>query len=571
MKMIRGPFVFGIFAMAVSQVMAQTPDAGALQRQIEKQLPQEMPAAPFRLKPPAAVEAPKPAESQATFELKGFKFTGNTLVSVEELQAELKSWTLRQITFAQLEEITAQVMNYYRQKGMIAQAIVPPQSIVNGILEIRVIEAKLSDVIVNPGSTESTRFNAEYAQGFVLAQNPIGSLVSPEAIERAVTLINDLGGVRAAGSLEAGKELGETNFNLALEDLPIYSGVVQASNQGSRSTGILQATASLGLNNLTGYGDVASVFGVKNEGSNYAQASYTLPVGYRGFKVGVNASALNYRNVGEFAASGSHGSSDVRGVNISYPLLSDTNHRVRFNLNFDHKQYQNLAIAGIVSEYQIKNITSGLSGFFGSQLFGLPASDSWSINYVSGDLTIDDLKQAIQDSNSTNTNGSFNKVTFSYNRLQAIIADTTALNFSINGQWASKNLNSGEQFYLGGPSGVRAYPVSQAGGSQGVVTSLELRQSIIPGLQASAFIDSGWVQQYKTLYTGWQGNSEAGNSYRLSGVGLGLKWIQARYQVSASVATPLGNNPLKNSSGQTVNADGRNLDAQGWVSASYFF
>jgi hypothetical protein len=54
-------------------------------------------------------------------------------------------------------------------------------------------------------------------------------------------------------------------------------------------------------------------------------------------------------------------------------------------------------------------------------------------------------------------------------------------------------------------------------------------------------------------------------------VGLGLKWIQARYQVSASVATPLGNNPLKNSSGQTVNADGRNLDAQGWVSASYFF
>ena len=569
--MIRGPFILGIFAMAISQVMAQTPDAGALQRQFEKQVPQEAPAAPFRLKPPAAVEAPKPAETQATFQLKGFKFTGNTLVSTEELQKILKPWTLRQVTFAQLDEITAQIMDHYRQKGFIAQAIVPPQSIVDGILEIRVIEAKLSNVIVNPGSKESTRFNSDFAKGFVLSENAIGSLVSPEAIERAVTLINDAGGVRASGSLEAGKELGETNFNLILEDLPFYSGAVQASNQGSRSTGILQATASLGLNNLTGYGDIVSVFGVKNEGSNYAQAAYTVPVGHSGFKVGVNASALNYRNVGEFAASGSHGSSDVRGVTMSYPLLSDTNHRVRFNLNFDRKQYQNLAIAGIVSEYQIKNITTGLSGFFGSQLFGLPASDSWSINYVSGDLTIQDLKQSIQDSSSANTNGSFNKVTFSYNRLQALIADKTALNISMSGQWASKNLNSAEQFYLGGPSGVRAYPVSQAGGSQGVLVSLELRQSIIPNLQASAFIDSGWVQQYKTLYSGWQGNTEAANTYRLSGFGLGMKWMQPRYQLSASVATPLGNNPLKNSRGQTVNADGRNLGVQGWVSANYFF
>ena len=571
MKMICRPFVLTVLAVAASQAMAQGPDAGALQRQIEKQLPQEMPAAPFRLKPPTAAEAPKPAAAQTTFELKGFRFTGNTLVSSEELQANLRSWMRRTVTFAQLDEITAQVMEYYRNKGLIAQAIVPPQSITDGILEIRVIESKLSDVIINPGSTEATRFNAEYAKGFVLSKNALGAIVSPEAIERAVTLINEAGGVRASGSLEAGKELGDTNFNLMLEDLPLVAGTVQASNQGSRSTGIAQGTASLGLNNITGYGDAASVYGIKNEGSTYGQVAYSLPLGYSGLKLGVNASSLNYRNVGAFAASESHGSSRVRGVNVSYPLLGDGEYSVRVHASLDHKDYENLAIAGIVSQYQIKNVTTGFSGNFGTQFFGLAGSDSWSLSYVSGDLTIQDLKQAIQDADSVKTNGSFRKVLYSYSKLQTLIPEQTALNLSISGQWASKNLNSGEQFYLGGPSGVRAYPVSQAGGAQGVVASLELRQSIIDGLQASAFIDSGWVMQHKDLYTGWQGKSEAGNSYRLSGVGLGLKWIQTRYQVSATIATPWGNNPLKDSRGQAVNSDGRSMNTQGWVSASFFF
>ena len=571
MKVIRHPWVFTTLVMAVHQVLAQAPDAGALQRQIEKQLPQEAPSTPFRLKPPAAAPAPKASESQTTFELKGFKFTGNSLVSTEDLQQALQVWLKRSVTFAQLDEITAQVMEYYRNKGLIAQAIVPPQSIVDGVLEIRVIEAKLSDVIVNPGATEPTRFKADHAKAYVLAQNPLGSLLSPEAIERAVTLINEAGGVRATGSLDAGKELGETNFNLTLEDLPFYSGFVQASNQGSRSTGIAQASTSLAFNNLSGYGDSASLYGIKNEGSTYGQAAYSLPVGYSGLKIGLTASSLTYRNVGVFATSQSHGSSRVTGINLSYPLLLDTAYSIRANLNFDHKDYENLAVAGVVSQYQIKNVTAGLSGNFGSQLFGLPATDNWSIAYVSGDLIIQDLKQAIQDASSAKTNGSFQKVSLSYNRLQSLIADRTLLNLSLNGQWASKNLNSAEQFYLGGPSGVRAYPVSQAGGSQGLLASLELRQYVIDGLQAIAFVDAGWVKQHKELWYGWQGNTEAGNSYHLAGAGLGVKWQQARYQVSATLATPLGRNPLKDSRGQEVNTDGRSMRVQGWLLASYYF
>ncbi len=571
MKLNRQPLIFAALIVVAYPVFAQAPDAGALQRQIEKQLPQEAPVAPFRLKPPAEAPAPKASENQVTFTLKGFKFSGNTLVTSAELQIALEAWVNRTVTFAQLDEITAQIMAYYRNRGRIAQAIIPPQNIVDGMLEIRIIEAKLSDVIVNPGSAVTPRFKTERAKAYVLAQNPIGSLVSPEAIERAVTLINDAGGVRAAGSLEAGKELGDTNFNMLLEDLPFSSGFVQASNQGSRSTGIVQAIGTVALNNLSGYGDTASVYGIKNEGSSYGQVAYSIPLGYQGLKVGVNASSLNYENVGVFAASQTRGSARVRGVNLSYPLVLDTTYSMRSSLSVDHKDYQNLAIAGIVSQYQIKNITAGLSGNFVSQIFGLPASDTWSINYVFGDLMIEDQKQAIQDATSVKANGSFRKIQFSYNRLQSLIADRTLLNLSLSGQLASKNLNSAEQFYLGGPTGVRAYPVSQAGGVEGLLTSLELRQFIRDGLQAIAFVDAGWVKQYKELWPGWQGNTGAANTYHLAGAGLGVKWLQPRYQISATVATPLGSNPLKNSRGQEVNADGRSLSVQGWLVGSFYF
>jgi len=91
------------------------------------------------------------------------------------------------------------------------------------------------------------------------------------------------------------------------------------------------------------------------------------------------------------------------------------------------------------------------------------------------------------------------------------------LHLSFAGQLASKNLDSSEKISLGGPSGVRAYPVNEASGDKGYVTTAEFRWNLpTPNVQLTAFIDGGHVTINKNPWT------SDSNSRTLSGAGLGF-------------------------------------------------
>ena len=87
---------------------------------------------------------------------------------------------------------------------------------------------------------------------------------------------------------------------------------------------------------------------------------------------------------------------------------------------------------------------------------------------------------------------------------------------------ASKNLDSAEKFYLGGASGVRAYPSSEGGGAEGQLASLELRARLPQNFALSAFYDWGHVTVNRN--NGFTGAS-ALNAYTLQGAGLTAAWF----------------------------------------------
>jgi hemolysin activation/secretion protein len=134
---------------------------------------------------------------------------------------------------------------------------------------------------------------------------------------------------------------------------------------------------------------------------------------------------------------------------------------------------------------------------------------------------------------------------------------------------ATQNLNSAEQFYLGGPYGVRAYPVAQAGGAQGWLASVEYQHQFPEKWTGLLFVDAGRVQQYKYTYANWQGNTNANNSYGLYGAGVGLRWIRDHLTVSTSLAWKIGNNPLHNQQGLAVDVDNTSRSPRMWLAASY--
>jgi hemolysin activation/secretion protein len=193
----------------------------------------------------------------------------------------------------------------------------------------------------------------------------------------------------------------------------------------------------------------------------------------------------------------------------------------------------------------------------------------------SGQVGITSGQLALQANNPSNygvyTPNRYLKLSFSGSRSQNVIPGQSKLLFMVSGQFANANLNSAEQFYLGGPFGVRAYPVAQGNGSNGMLFTLEYQHDLPYRAQGIVFVDSGVVRQYVNPYVNWQGSTHADNVYSLQAAGVGLKWNHDGWALAATIAKALGNNPLYNQQGQALNVDGSSSKLRGWLTASYNF
>lgn len=142
---------------------------------------------------------------------------------------------------------------------------------------------------------------------------------------------------------------------------------------------------------------------------------------------------------------------------------------------------------------------------------------------MSGNADLDGSPNKAGDAATTQTAGQYAKLRYSLSR-QQVIVDNLAFYAALSGQKASKNLDSSEKFYLGGAYGVRAYPTSEAGGSEGSLVNLELRWRLPQGFNLTGFYDWGHVKINKDKsFTG----ASALNAYDLKGAGLTLGWQAA--------------------------------------------
>jgi len=142
-----------------------------------------------------------------------------------------------------------------------------------------------------------------------------------------------------------------------------------------------------------------------------------------------------------------------------------------------------------------------------------------------GQVSFDDATAGALDAATANAAGGFGRATWSLSRNQALGAGVSAV-LSMNGQWAQKNLDSGQKFSIGGATSVRAYRSAVLSGDSGAFGSLELRYALpLPQAmeptgtwQLTAFVDSAMVQTNKNPW------SSGSNEASLNGAGLGLNW-----------------------------------------------
>jgi hemolysin activation/secretion protein len=546
---------------APDRALAQTlPNAGSELQQLQREKQKPLPA-----QAPPAFEPPPPLTSVggATVTVGTFHFAGNELLSEQQLTRVVKRFLNRPLDFAQLQNAAIAVAEAYRKAGWVVRAYLPQQDVTSGTVTIQVVEATFGKVQLQG---KSNRVSASRLQRMVDAAQAPGKTLSADALDRALLLMSDLPGVSATGRLAEGTSQGQTDLVVEETDTSLVSGYVSADNAGERFTGAGRITEELSLNSLAGIGDRTDAMLLHTKGSDFESLGYSLPVGYSGWRVGLNASHLSYRIVTEdFASLDAHGSSTTADFNTSYPLIRSRLANLYVSLDLANKRFDNHSNGATVSHY---TVNSGSAAVYGNlyDTFAGGGANTASLTFEEGLLDLAGSPSEPGDAVTADTAGAFHKISFAASRLQTLTS-RIGLFASLTGQVADKNLDSSERFYLGGANGVRAYPANEGGGTEGLLFDLELRERLPVGFSVSQFLDWGAVRVNKD--NDFNGAAQPNNE-QLKGAGICVGWVASfGLSLRATVAHRIGSNPDPTTTG--TDQDGSLIMNRVWVQATMPF
>lgn len=495
-----------------------------------------------------------------------FQFTGNIVLTDAILSRAVAPYVGRPIDFAELQNAASLAALAYRERGYVATVSIPRQEINDGVVTLKVSEARYSGATLDPSSTG--RIQSELILARVERAMQIEKAVNTNILDRQVLLLNDLPGVSVRAGLAPGETEGETQVVLQSEAKPLVTGSLNFDANGALTTGRERTTVDLAFNSPTGRGEQITATVMGASGIAYGKVGVSFPVGLDGMRMGVNASVLDYKVIGgPSVVSDLHGSSTSGGIDLSYPLIRSQQANLYLTGGLGTKRFDNYAGVLRTRLYETHSATASATGNWFDSLFG-GASNQASVQLMLGQLVFQDELSRLSDSLTARTQGWFDKVLASLSRNQSLPGGWSLV-LSYSGQRSTKNLDSSERFFLGGPTGLRAFPVSEGGGSEGDLLQAELRKKLNHGFELRLFRDHGRVKQSVVSFPG----SPTPNELHYDGVGAGVAWQGPRgLTLSVAWSRRLGDNPspMLGVNGRTDQDGTLNLNRY-WASATLPF
>ena len=422
------------------------------------------------------------AEAPA-FYVREIVLTGFALPDGEgRLAAILDRYTHRSVEASELPALAADITGYAKSCGYpVAQAVVPPQEVKDGRLEIKMYVASYDEVKLAANTTDVAD---SVLEGYLHTMKP-GGTMTDRTLEAAVNNLNDLPGVMARAVLRPGSAPGTTSVDIEAARRPVWNNYVFVDNGGGYYSGRYRYGFNTEINNPGHQGDKIVLSGTwsSHDVENYA-ARYELPVGRDGTRLGVAYSRSEY----ELHTNGfydSLGRSEGISLYGLTPLYRDRSDRVTLIYGYDHRKITNkyrfhVDIGTMRNEKDADVWHVGISG---SQY--LPNEFlQYDLIYWYGNMDAED---------GAFIDGAYHKLT---GDLLKVWYDGP-WNYRIRTSWqlGSRALDGSEQFYLGGMNGVRGYGNGDGYGDSGWLGTAEVRRATgIEGLEAALFVDAGYAK-----------------------------------------------------------------------------
>ncbi len=394
---------------------------------------------------------------------------GDYLPEVQQiLTSKLSDQPAEGFTLDDLNDITLDIQNKLRSDGMLlAQVYLPVQTVADGILGIEITEGRLGRVVVSGNKSYNENVLGQPVEPMT------GSAVDRDSIEEAILLIRDYPGLRIASVLQPGTDLGTSDLNLTVLDEDKYEFDFSLDNHGSEFTGDQRLTAGVRINNVLGLGDQLRLTGLTTfnpSNSDFLALNYAVPLGSP-----KTALRLNYlRN--EFTVGGSLGGGSIEGDTVigglgaTHTIKRSRDFNLGFNADVNIKQADisdttsgleigedRLAVfeAGLFTDFvdqRFRGINSGYISYSRGMpgTFGAVERSEPGVNLGTSRTTESNLSAG----------GDFDKWYGEFSRLQQITEHTDLL-IRVAAQASDDLLVSLEQFALGGPTSVRAFPTAE--------------------------------------------------------------------------------------------------------------
>ena len=469
-------------------------------------------------------ELGKPLDD-TTLDVRAYQVSANAPAAlVAALPTLLAAYVGPQRSFEDLVNAAADVTRWLQRDAgyYLGYAYLPEQAPQDGVVRIQVLEGRLDGPpqLVWPDSLPVQR---AVVRAYLDRLQP-GDILRVDVLERVVFLINDLRGITARFEVLQGSVPGTSRLLVTGQAESRWSAKADADVNGSRFLGTGRVSGLVAANSLLGRGDSLTVNALASTtgGLGFAQLGYTLPVGNDGIKLGGSVSAVQYRLDPVQFPLGIRGDALTATAYALYPWVRSRNLNLFVVGTLDHKQNTDRT-ASTNTRRAITSLTLGLTGDLRDNLAG-GAVSTFEANVATGQVQYPAGRPAALDDAAQ-----YQRIGLGLNRLQNILDGRLLLYTALRAQLALANLDSGEQFRVGGPDGVRAFAPGEGTGDSGAVLSAELR--LLPPepwlgrlareMVFSAFVDHGLVRfRHDTA----QQNARFVNQAQFTGAGLALAW-----------------------------------------------
>lgn len=432
-----------------------------------------------------------------TFMLQDLRIRGTHYLPLITLQSIYREKVGKPISLDELHQIAGQITQHYHKEGYIlTQAILPAQTIQDGIVTIQVVEGYIASIDIEGKMTKPNKALLFKLGEWVKNSKPLHA----RALERYVLSANEIPGLTVQTILKPSKVPGASDLIL-LTNSRFIEAFISFDNRLSKRYGPQQVTLQGVLNQLLpGSRTTASgKFSTILHRMYVLSAMHTQFLNANGLKLNISMHyAKNHPYVKESGFHNIHieGQSRLFHVDLSYAITKrkDLTCTIRQGLDMQHA-LSTVKVTNTlrrtednIQSFKLGIDTQYLDHYWGNNFFVMELSKGINIlgNFNRGNHSRPDGK------------ANFIKINFDISRLQKLTQSTSLL-LAIQGQYAFDKLLASEEFGFGGSAIGRGYDSSEITGDHGIAMKLEFKYNfsskfmLLSNIQWYTFLDGGRV------------------------------------------------------------------------------